>query len=111
MSYYNSFVRINNPPSKEYREFYQELVNYSFENASTYYSDIGVEVEFGTLDFKPCDARITTLVDAKTGQRVNDWAKMALVRYVRKLHSVCFWIAGNPLEPYYQNRIANSYKW
>ena len=72
MSYYNSFVRINNPPSKEYREFYQELVNYSFENASTYYSDIGVEVEFGTLDFKPCDARITTLVDAKTGQRVND---------------------------------------
>jgi hypothetical protein len=50
----------------------QELVNYQFDNASTYYTNIEEEIAFGTLEFRTISARINTIIDAKTGQRVND---------------------------------------
>ena len=72
MSYYNTFMKSSKTPAEFHRTALQELVNYEFDNASTYYTGIEEEVEFGTLEFKPCNVRINTIVDAKTGQRVND---------------------------------------
>lgn len=74
MAYYDGFLACNHAQPKSYwKEQLQELVNREFSNASTTQYDIEEEVEFGTLEFKTLDeCRITSLVDAKTGQRVND---------------------------------------
>lgn len=50
----------------------QALVDYSFENTSTIQFDVEEEIEFGTLQFAPITVRVNSLVDAKTGQRIND---------------------------------------
>lgn len=50
----------------------QALVNRRFDVSSTVENDIEEEVSFGTLEFKPIQARVTSIVDAKTGQRIND---------------------------------------
>lgn len=72
MSYYNTFLRSSKTPSEFHKTALQEFVNYEFDNASTYYTDVEEEIAFGTLEFKPCKVRVNTIVDAKTGQRVND---------------------------------------
>lgn len=72
MSYFDTFLRFSKKPSDFYRESYQELVNYQFDNASTLYTDVEEEVEFGSLDFVFSKVRVNSIVDAKTGQRVND---------------------------------------
>lgn len=72
MNYYDSFLEINKNPNLKWGERLQELSNKMFINSSTYQEDVKEENEFGTLDFYNIEARITSLVDAKTGQRVND---------------------------------------
>lgn len=72
MSYYDNFVKTNKSPREKWKEGLQAFVDRGFENASTYYEDIEEEVEFGSLEFKPMNIRVNSLVDAKTGQRVND---------------------------------------
>ena len=72
MSYYDTYLKLSKDPAIEYREFYQELVNEEFDNASTLYKDVEEEIAFGTLEFKPVKVRVNTIIDAKTGQRVND---------------------------------------
>lgn len=72
MSYYDTFTLSQLPPSKEWKNAFQALVSEAFDNASSYYEDVEEEVEFGTLEFKPIKVRVTSLIDAKTGQRIND---------------------------------------
>lgn len=72
MSYYDTFLIVNQPPNIRWGERLQELSNKAFINSSTYHPDIDEETEMGTLNFTAIEARITSLVDAKTGQRVND---------------------------------------
>ena len=72
MSFYSNFVKTNKSPRDKWKDGLQALVEREFSNASTYYEDIEEETEFGSLKFKPMNIRVNTLVDAKTGQRVND---------------------------------------
>lgn len=72
MNYYDSFLEINKNPGEKWGKRLQELSNKRFINSSTYQTDIEEETEFGSLEFNKIEARITSLVDAKTGQRVND---------------------------------------
>lgn len=72
MSYYDTFIKATMSPKDKWHLGFQSLVDSSFENASTYREDIEEELSFGTLEFYPIIARINSLVDAKTGQRVND---------------------------------------
>ena len=72
MAYYDSFLTINKAPATVFREHLQAVVNDGFANAPTYYEDVEEEQEFGSMIFKPIDVRVNNLVDAKTGQRVND---------------------------------------
>lgn len=86
MAYYDSFMTCNYARPKQYwQEQLQEMVNQEFENASTTQYDIEEEVAFGTLKFKTLsECRITTLVDAKTGQRVNDDYKKIIFKDLNK---------------------------
>lgn len=43
-----------------------------FDDSSTVQDDIEEEIEFGTLEFRHIRARVTTLIDVKTGQRDGD---------------------------------------
>lgn len=72
MSYFDSFVAVNGEPARKWEERLQELANKRFNNASTFWEDIEEENEFGTQQYHTIAARITSLVDAHTGQRVND---------------------------------------
>lgn len=73
MAFFTNFLFTNGARPKDFwKEQLQELVNDSFENASSVQYDVEEEDAFGTLTFHPILCRITTLVDAKTGQRVND---------------------------------------
>lgn len=72
MAFYDNFVKSTVAPKQYWREQLQEMVNQQFDNASTIQYDVEEEDAFGTLTFHPIECRITTLVDAKTGQRVND---------------------------------------
>lgn len=72
MNYYDSFLEINKNPNEKWGKRLQELSNKRFVNSSTYQTDIKEETKLGSLDFSNIEARITSLVDAKTGQRVND---------------------------------------
>lgn len=72
MSYFDSFVAVNGEPARKWEERLQELANKRFSNASTFWEDIEEENEFGTQQYHTIAARITSLVDAHTGQRVND---------------------------------------
>lgn len=86
MAYYDSFMTCNYARPKQYwQEQLQEMVNKEFDNASTTQYDIEEEVAFGTLEFKTLsECRITTLVDAKTGQRVNDDYKKIIFKDLTK---------------------------
>lgn len=72
MSYYDNFVKTNKNPREKWKEGLQAFVDRGFENASTYYEDVEEETKFGSLEFEPMNVRVNSLVDAKTGQRVND---------------------------------------
>lgn len=72
MNYYDTFIYSYVSPSKKWRDGLQYFVDKEFDNASTYYEDVEEEIDFGSLVFKPIRVRVTTIVDAKTGQRVND---------------------------------------
>lgn len=72
MSFYGNFVKSNKSPREKWKDGLQALVDREFANASTYYEDVEEEIGFGTLKFKPINMRVNTLVDAKTGQRIND---------------------------------------
>lgn len=72
MPFYDTFLKSTQPPKQYWKQGLQALVDVSFENASTYQTDVEEENEFGSLDFHNIICRITSIVDAKTGQRVND---------------------------------------
>ena len=86
MPYYDTFMNVNKHPAQRWRNQLQDTVDKVFENASTWWDDVWEEKEFGSdaLEtittneekrkelFNKIDIRITSLVDAKTGQRVND---------------------------------------
>lgn len=80
MAYYDSFLVINKSPRDTYKDQLQEIVNQLFDNAPTYYEDVEEEKEIGSLEFQPIDVRVNNLVDAKTGQRVNDDFKKLIFR-------------------------------
>jgi len=82
MSYYDTFLSVNKSPKEFYLNQIQELVNGQFDNASTVQSDVEEEIEFGTLSFVPCESRITSLIDVKTGKKNNDDFKKILFRDV-----------------------------
>lgn len=87
MAYYDGFMACNHARPKQYwQEQLQEMVNQEFDNASTVQYDIEEEIAFGTLEFKTLsECRITTLVDAKTGQRVNDDYKRIIFKDLTKI--------------------------
>lgn len=72
MSYYDTFLGTTIEPSVGWRMGLQAVIDSQFDNASTYYEDIEEEIEFGTLEFKTLKVRVNSIIDAKTGQRIND---------------------------------------
>lgn len=86
MAFYDNFVSCDYARSTDYwNTQLQEVVNQEFENASTVQYDIEEEIAFGTLEFQNINqCRITTLVDAKTGQRVNDDYKKIIFQDLHK---------------------------
>lgn len=84
MAFYDVFVESNLEPKIYWKEQLQELVDASFSNSSTVQFDVEEETGFGTLNFKNVECRITTLVDAKTGQRVNDDYKKIIFKDLNK---------------------------
>ena len=80
MAYFDSFISTNKEPNVAWKRGIQALVDSEFKNASTLYKDVMEEQSFGSLEFKNIEARITTLVDAHTGQRVNDDFKKVIFK-------------------------------
>ena len=73
MKYYDTFISNTPEPYDRWHDAMQALIDKTFTNSSTYQkSSIEEEIAFGTLEFKPVICRVTTLIDATTGQRVND---------------------------------------
>ena len=73
MKYYDTFISNTPEPYDRWHDAMQALIDKTFTNSSTYQkSGIEEEIAFGTLEFKPVICRVTTLIDATTGQRVND---------------------------------------
>lgn len=73
MKYYDTFISNTPEPYDRWHDAMQALIDKTFTNSSTYQkSGIEEEIAFGTLEFKPIICRVTTLIDATTGQRVND---------------------------------------
>lgn len=70
-NYYDSFVAQYSPPNLQLINNLQNQANKKFKVASTYYK-IEEEISFGSLEFREIEVRITSVVDAKTGQRIND---------------------------------------
>lgn len=65
-------MAINGNPKDKWYEDFQEFQEQQFDDASTVQYDIEEEIDFGTLEFKPIRARLTTIIDVKTGQRNGD---------------------------------------
>lgn len=72
MNYYDSFLKSNNNPRDNWYQSSVELQNMQFDDTSTVWDDIEEEIAFGTLKFQPIRARVTTIIDVKTGQRNGD---------------------------------------
>ena len=72
MAFYDFYMQAVSNPKQAWKEGFQALVDDQFENASTVQYDVEEEDGFGTLKFHSIECRINSLVDAKTGQRVND---------------------------------------
>lgn len=72
MTYYDSFLAINRTPKDQWYDSSVQLQQMQFDDSYTIWDDIEEEVEFGTLEFQPIKARVTTIIDVKTGQRNGD---------------------------------------
>lgn len=72
MNYYDSFLKVNGKPKDEWYQSSVELQTMQFDDTSTVWDDIEEEISFGTLKFQPIRARVTTIIDVKTGQRNGD---------------------------------------
>lgn len=72
MKYYDSFLSINNNPKQKWYDSSVQLQQMQFDDSYTVWDDIEEETEFGTLDFQVIRARVTTIIDVKTGQRNGD---------------------------------------
>lgn len=72
MSYYDSFLKVNGSPHDKWYQASTELQQTQFDDTSTVWDDIEEEISFGTLKFQPIRARVTTIIDVKTGQRNGD---------------------------------------
>lgn len=72
MNYYDSFLKVNGTPKDEWHQSSVELQTMQFDDTSTVWDDIEEEISFGTLKFQPIRARVTTIIDVKTGQRNGD---------------------------------------
>lgn len=72
MSYYDSFLKVNGLPHDKWYQASTELQQMQFNDTSTVWDDIEEEISFGTLKFQPIRARVTTIIDVKTGQRNGD---------------------------------------
>lgn len=72
MAYYDTFMSITKPLNEQWKDSLQELVDMEFENSSTYTDRLEEEITFGSFKFRKIRARVTSLIDSKTGQRVND---------------------------------------
>lgn len=73
MKYYDTFMNNTPEPHNRWHDAMQALVDKTFTNSSTYQKEgIEEEIAFGTLEFRPIVCRVVTLIDATTGQRVND---------------------------------------
>lgn len=72
MNFYDNFLKINKSAREKHKEQLQAVVNNSFSSAPTYYEDVSEERIMGSMEFIPINVRVNNLVDAKTGQRVND---------------------------------------
>jgi len=85
MNYYDSFMAVNGNPKDKWYEDFQEFQEQQFDDASTVQYDIEEEIEFGTLEFKPIRARLTTIIDVKTGQRNgDDFRKITFFDYTHR---------------------------
>ena len=77
MSFYNSYLSIGKQPADEIKELMQEFVNEGFETSNTYWTDIEIELEKGTLEFSTIPARINRILDYKTGTYISqDFRKL-----------------------------------
>lgn len=72
MAYFDTFMKVNKAPSEDMQIQMQEVVNEQFSVASSFYTDIYQETDFGKLNFVRIDARINSIIDSKTGERVSD---------------------------------------
>ena len=72
MNYYDSFLKVNGKPKDEWYQASVELQGMQFDDTSTVWDDIEEETTFGSLEFQPIRARVTTIIDVKTGQRNGD---------------------------------------
>lgn len=72
MSYYDSFLKVNGLPHDKWYQASTELQQMQFDDTSTVWDDIEEEITFGSLKFQPIRARVTTIIDVKTGQRNGD---------------------------------------
>ena len=72
MNYYDSFLKVNCKPKDEWYQASAELQGMQFDDTSTVWDDIEEETTFGSLEFQPIRARVTTIIDVKTGQRNGD---------------------------------------
>ena len=72
MSYYDSFLKVNGSLHDKWYQASTELQQMQFDDTSTVWDDIEEEISFGTLKFQPIRARVTTIIDVKTGQRNGD---------------------------------------
>lgn len=71
MAFYDNFIQRNKSPVESWREQTQEFLNEHFENSSDFLT-IEKEVAFGTLEFEQVPARVTTTLDSKVGDKIND---------------------------------------
>lgn len=82
--YYSNFLRANKSPKEKWWSHKQALVESQFENSPLYFTDIEIEENFGSLDFTPIEARINTIVDAKSGQRTTEDYKKIIFKDIYK---------------------------
>lgn len=77
MAYYSTFMKTNLPTKQKHKEIFQDFVNQVFEESTTYQEDIYIEKNFGSeifddSTFEKIKCRVTTMIDSKTGDRIND---------------------------------------
>lgn len=85
MNIYTTFMSTNYKPKDYYKKNVQNILNQSFDNSTTVLekedSDcVEQENSFGSLEFHPIEARITSIIDPRTGDRVADDFKQLLFK-------------------------------